>query len=1079
MMGFKVSTNIQRDADTQLDYVVTKNANEVYERIIHNYGRGHNSFTIIGSYGTGKSTFLWALEQHLKGNQLFNAPVNGEFKGVKSFDFVRIVGDGTSFKERFCEVFGLSKFSKSPNKLILKEFDLLIQDITGRKRALVLFVDEFGKHLEYIAKESVDEMYFIQELSEYCNDARKPILFITTLHQNFSIYSKGLSQAERSEWDKVKGRILEIAFDEPVEQLLFFAAQRLKGIQVPKQSQHIYRETLFTIVESNLLSKALIGHIETLEDLFPLDPLAADILTKTLQRYGQNERSLFTFLESAELAKKIDLQEPFTIADCFDYLVKNLSSEIQDGEKNPFKPQWKAAAIALEKAEFIFDENFDSASRIIKTICLVNIFSSAGGTLDHEVLMEYGQSILQTPKASEIIDQLVEKRIIKFSNHRSKYNFLDGTDVDIEQELIDASRHIDRDFDLVSRLEAYFQLDIIPAKRVQFEYGTPRLFSFQFHSELTYSMPSGEIDGHINLIFTKKRVLTKFQDKISSISPSQIFVLFKEVDAIREIIFEIDKINFVINKFHDDKVAGRILHEEKQYQQNQLKSLVEGALFSENANVTWLWNNGKNVEKPKIHSSKALNKLLSRAAEAAYPLTPKYLNEMVNKEYLSSPILTARKALIKMMVEHGQEKNLGFDDKKFPPEKTIYLSLVKNTGIHREKDGLYYFDKPFSDNSNFHQLWKSCEEILEKSINAKLPISAFYESLKSEPFKLKQGFLDYWIPLFLIVKKEDYSLYYMKDEYIPHLTPDVLDLVYKHPGKYYVKGLSSEGIKSQYLGFYKELIDYTESNIKGLESSYITIYGNFLRFYRGLEQYSQKTKSIPKPAQDLRRAIADAKDPESALFEKIPEALGYYGISESNERMNNFLIDLQNNIRYIRTAYDHLVDSIQIQVIEHLNLNVTGFDDYKNKIVELFSAVNKNLIFNDALKIFFTRVTSPLDIKKAYWESVCDAAIGKKLDKVTDEEVIILIDRIKDHFDSIIDLVDIHQLANTNTDNVIQLSILDQSGESIKRSILLNNDKVEASKSLESQFEKLLSKDPDINKAALIRLIEKVFKTNE
>jgi len=112
MAEFKISTNIERDANLNLDYIVTKNANEVYDRIVYNFGRSQHAFTVIGSYGTGKSTFLWALEKHLKGDSKFSKPVNGEFKGVKQFDFVRIVGDTSSFRDRFCEVFGMQSLKK-------------------------------------------------------------------------------------------------------------------------------------------------------------------------------------------------------------------------------------------------------------------------------------------------------------------------------------------------------------------------------------------------------------------------------------------------------------------------------------------------------------------------------------------------------------------------------------------------------------------------------------------------------------------------------------------------------------------------------------------------------------------------------------------------------------------------------------------------------------------------------------------------------------------------------------------------------------------------------------------------------
>lgn len=1076
MAEFKISTNIDRDVHAQLDYIVTKNSNEVYNRIIHNYSRGQNSFSIIGSYGTGKSTFLWAFEHHLNGDLKFDNPVNGEFKGVKKFDFVRIIGDSSSFRDRFCSAFGLLKQAKMSNMAILKEFDALLLDINNRKRALILLVDEFGKHLEYIAKDNPEEMYFIQELAEFCNDKSKQILFITTLHQNFSVYSKGLTNAQKSEWDKVRGRLIDIAFDEPVEQLLFFAAQRLKAIKVPVSLKAIYTNTVKTIIDSHLLGKSLATNFDTLEELFPLDPIAADILTKSLQRYGQNERSLFTFLESPELLAKIEALEPFTVADCFDYLIRNLTSEIEDGEKNPFKPQWKAAIVALEKAEFLFEENYTEASKIIKTICLVNIFSSASGRLDNKVLSSYAETVMGIENPSALIHTLSAKSVIKFSNHRAKYNFIDGTDVDIEQELITASKHVDTNFDLVSRLKSFFEFGIIPAKRIQFELGTPRFFAFNFHSDLAFEEPTDEIDGYINLIFTKRNLKKRIEEEVKGFPESQIFVLFKEIDQIEETIFELDKISYVIKKFSDDKVAFRILNEEKLYRTNQLKSFVEGALFSKDSKVTWIWNPtiDKGGQKRKITSYRALNKLLSDAAELAYPNTPHYLNEMVNKEFLSTPILTARKALLRQLIENGDQKDLGFVENRFPPEKTIYLSLLQRTGIHREKDGAYCFDAP--SESSLLPLWDKCEELLKSSSDSKIPIAKFYEELRKGSFKLKQGFLDFWVPIFLILKKEDYALYFQDGEYVPHLTADVMDLIHKSPNKYFVKALTTEGVRSDYLSFYKELVGFNESNVSGLRSSYITIYSNFLRFYRGLEDFSKNTKMIPQSAIGIRDAIATAKDPESALFQRIPEALGYYNLSEKNkdEKLKSFLNDLQLNIRHIRSAYDDLVNHVEQSIVEHLDFKVNSFVDFKDQICALFSPINKNLILNDQLRVFYVRVISPLDVKKAYWESLCDATIGKRLNKINDDEVQLLIDRLISNFNTLIDLIDIHALNSDDNENIIQLSILDKTGEkNIKKNVILTNEKLKGSKKLESAFEKILSDDHDLNRIALLALLEK------
>jgi hypothetical protein len=1081
MAGFKISTNIERDANVNLDYILTKNADDAFERVIYNYGRGQHAFSVIGSYGTGKSTFLWALQKHLEGKRKFSKSVASEFKGIKSFQFSRIVGESSSFKEKFCEVFGLAKLAESSNKKILKAFAALLDDIQIQKGALILLVDEFGKHLEFVAKRNPDELYFIQELAEFCNDNERNVLFITTLHQNFSSYAKGLSKSEKSEWDKVRGRFIDIAFDEPVEQLIYFASEKLKGHLVPKEFRKNFEKGVECVLKNNLIGNSSTADIAKLERLYPLDPLAADIITKSLQKFGQNERSLFTFLDSPELSASIEANDIFDVSDCFDYLTQNLIGEIEDGERNPFKPQFKAASLALERSEFLFEDTYTQAAALIKTICLVNIFSPAIGILDSKSLTTYAERFLQIEGATAIIEKLVSKKIIKYSIHRSKYNFIEGTDVDIEQELINANKFVDSEFDLVSRLKVHFNFALIPAKRIQFELGTPRFFGFNFYDEIPQNVenPKGEIDGYINLIFTKKRIESQLREYSDTQSSYQIFVLYKEIDEIHDALFQLDKINYVLNKYGDDKVAARILNEEKLFKLSDLKSLVEGALFTKDSKVKWIWNSSIDERfeaRRNISSLTSLNRLLSDACEIAYSNTPKYLNEMVNREHLSSPILTARKALIRQMISFGDQVDLGFSSSLFPPEKTIYLSLLKNTGIHKSKGLHGVYSDPSED--SFKPLWKYSNGILLGSSEGRISIADFIDRLREGEFKLKQGFLDFWVSIFLIIKKEDYSLYSDSGEYIPMLTSDVMDLVHKTPGKFFIKALSTSGVKPDYLAFYKELVGYNESNIKGLQSSYITIYGNFLRFYRGLEEYAQKTKSISVQAQGVRKAIASAKDPETALFVDIPEALGFYGLEKGDKRISDFLQLLQNAIREMRSAYDILIDSIQRDICSSLEMKEElGFEQFKEGIIGRYSKLNKNLILNEQLKLFFIRLVSPMDVKRAYWESLSDVILGKKLDKINDEEVVVLVDRLKDMLSKLDDLAPLHALSNENSGNsYYQMTIVDATGKgSLKKNILLDEKKRTKANELNKKIQSLLSSDSDLNKMVLLELLHNLI----
>jgi len=226
---YSPSINIIRDSERKLDYIVTPNSVQVYEQIINNYLSGTHSFNIVGAYGTGKSSFLVALKHHLCNEQKYFAELNGNFKDVKGFEFLPIIGDYSSLYDTFSKEFGLVADNYSSQdlfKLIEKKYNSISKKFFG----WYIAIDEFGKFLEYAAKNNPEkELYFIQQLAEFVNDNSKNIIFITTLHQGFNSYSLNLNKTQQNEWDKVKGRLKEITYNEPVEQLLLLAADRISS----------------------------------------------------------------------------------------------------------------------------------------------------------------------------------------------------------------------------------------------------------------------------------------------------------------------------------------------------------------------------------------------------------------------------------------------------------------------------------------------------------------------------------------------------------------------------------------------------------------------------------------------------------------------------------------------------------------------------------------------------------------------------------------------------------------------------------------------------------------------------------
>lgn len=94
-MKYIPSINIEQNSFDAQRYIVTPNALSVVGNIVDAFNSGIHSFNIIGSYGTGKSNFILALEDSLKGSNILVAN-KGQFNGYSRFNFVKIVGDYTS-----------------------------------------------------------------------------------------------------------------------------------------------------------------------------------------------------------------------------------------------------------------------------------------------------------------------------------------------------------------------------------------------------------------------------------------------------------------------------------------------------------------------------------------------------------------------------------------------------------------------------------------------------------------------------------------------------------------------------------------------------------------------------------------------------------------------------------------------------------------------------------------------------------------------------------------------------------------------------------------------------------------------
>jgi len=1066
-----ISTNIIRDESKELNYVVTPNVISIYERIVDSSNRNNKSFTLIGNYGTGKSTFLWAFEKNLLKEKIYFSFKQGV--EVNSYDFVKLLGSDTSLTDALCSTL---KLKGGSSKEILEELEAKRIESAKNNKGFVVIIDEFGKFLEYIGKHNdQNDLYLLQLISEWANDDSKEVYFIITLHQSFISYTSSLDISEKLEWEKIKGRFIELLFNEPVEQLLFFASQKLKYNELPKRHSDSFGLLNKLIKKSKLINFNEESTTALARSLYPMDWLSANILVNALQRYGQNERSLFTFLNDGNKYAIHSFKGKFYgVSQVFDYLINALGSEIYSFN-NPHRAQWQTCFRTLERIELIEGIDYALMTTLVKTICLANIFAKTGSLLDKETLSKYIHytSEFNYDAVKLAIEKLERAGAVRFYKHSNKINFLEGTDIDIEQELADVSKEINHDFSVKDAITDLVQFPVILVKRHSYEKGTPRFFEFRILTDLTFShQAEGALDGYINLIFDSKVTEANLKT-LSKNSGSNLFVLYKNSKAIHTEIFTINKLQFLIKKHEEDINAKRLLVQELKFHIQELEKLVLDNLFSDENQNVWFYD-GRAVA---IQSKKALNEKLSVICDMLYSDAPQYRNELVNKEFVSSQISTARKALLRQLLVNESEDGLGFKADKFPPEKSIYITLLKDTGIHGKSNELHHFGFKTPTDQSFLPLWNECTNFIQSANSSKRNLGELHTILGKAPFKLKKGFVEFWIPIFLIINREDFALFHETNGFVPYLTEDVLDLIHKTPTNYSIKSYDVSGLKVNLLESYKELVQST-SEVMGTKSTFLSIFGNFLRFSRGLNEYTLHTQKLSNKAISLREAIKNAKDPEDALFQQFPNALGFHAISinDDEEFLKSYTFHIQDAIREIRTAYDALLNRIEDKIIRSFYCEQTDFTGYKSEIQERLDNVNLSLLGAEQ-SIFYKRLVSPLDDRASWLKSVADAALGKSIDKMIDAEELLLITNIEEFILGLIKASELHEFDVQDHRKMVSIQLISSAGTLVDDKIIVSSEINPEVENVKSELkEKLASLDVHRRKQVLMELLTSELK---
>ena len=1067
---FSLSANIENGFAEGMQYLVTPNAQNAIHNIVNDFRSGIHSFTIIGSYGTGKSSFLLALEADLKktGKQKYLLDAKN-LSNAKSFEIMNIVGDYAEMSTLLSKALNVEGNTSS----ILDSLKDYYTNCQKKGKFLLIVVDEFGKVLEHAAKNNPEkELYFLQKLSELVNVPTRQMLLLTTLHQNFGAYAKGLTEEQANEWTKVKGRFKEITFVEPVEQLLHLASVQLKEDNKTTSDKNI--KPLYKLAkDTRYVSKDF--PLETAKQLYPLDLFSAYTITTAIQRYGQNERSLFTFLASKGSNSISEFKpaehQTYNLQRVYDYVLYNFYSYLKDA--NADSMSWSTIQVSIERVEgqdWESKEEMLHAVNLVKAIGLLNLFGTASFKLTVEHLSEYAKEAMGIANAADVIQKLTAKKIIRYAVYKERLMLFEGTDVDLEAEIREAGLMVSRPVTFVDELNVFFNRRISPVKAHFYQKGTPRYFDYMIREEPLDAVPTGDTDGYIELIFsTHKKALEEIKKFSSETDHALIFAYFTNTEDIIDHLYNIKKYMYLLERVLDknDRVAVTEIQKLKEYEETLLNKAISDNLFSYKNRVVWIYN-GK---VQKVESHRDFNQLLSRVCNEVYCETPVMNNELFNKHKLSGTITAARKSYLTYLTEHYSENGMGFPEDKFPPEKTIYASLLLNTGLHQNGA---FADAP--TNKGFMPLWKACESFLESSENKARKISELIKILSAQPYKIKQGFLEFWIPTYLFIRRQDFALYdASKGAFMPNVNMEFFDLLQKHPGDFEIKKFAVDGVKLDFFNQYRRFVNLGEE-FTITNDRFIETIKPFLSFYVRLDEYTKHTRKFDhESTMRFRDVLAKAKDPEKAFFEDLPEALGFTQEKLKQEVfINEYGNIIQRAIRELRSCYSQLIDRIEARLVEGFGLKSYDYSEYVVEVRERLAYV-KDYLLTGKQKEFHHHVMTEYDNRKEWYQSICYTILEQRLDTLKDEQEDKLADDLVYLFRECEKYSDISKkVGDSDKNEAYSFDMVTNKGTKVRTQtyVLPEKDKSKAN-DLEKKISKLLSGDNNIDICTLLSILNK------
>ena len=743
---------------------------------------------------------------------------------------------------------------------------------------VVLLWDEFGRHLESLLNEGrASALAEIQVLAEFVSRTRGvPATMGLFLHQSLLQYAGNMTQSVRSEWTKIEGRFRTLQYVDESEEIYRLVSEvvasrrgdaKLAGIHARNAARECKTHGLF--------GEAAITEIQqVLHRAYPLEPVTLYLLPRLAARVAQNERTLFSFLDA------VDLDGEVGPAALYDYFAPVMRSDTSVG--GTYR-QWLETESALTKV------SSEDGARALKAACLLSLGMSGERSRAGLGLLRFAlKGYARTDSGEEVVEQLVERKLLLHRRHSDQVAVWHGTDVGLRGRLEEEKRRQVEQFDDLGFLSE----EISPPAWRPVEYNSRhcvrRYLAGRYECAATLPESLGQdqylrrldpgTDGEVLYVLAEshEEISQAEQAVRSDLNADRIVVaLPREPLPIREAALEVWcllRMQTDSELVGADPLVGPELQQMTDDAQGHLQKLLDRLVRPGSDGPRW-FHKGKPMRR--ADSPRGLRTALSNIMEEVFRHCPRINNEMIVRHRPSAVVVNARKKLMLGILERSGMEGLGIEGNS--PDSSMFRCVLLHTGLYRQDKGRWRFAAPEEiEDPGLKLVWEKVQAFLtEPGAKPKDP-RKFLHNLMEPPYGVREGLL----PILLAagLKAFPSALSLTKDgAYVADILPSVIESLCREPDRFRVSVLELDDESEKYLrGLHR--IFTSDPEYEAPEADLVRLCHDALEAWKAqLPAAALTTRQLTPAGQKLQQLIRKGGDPVRLILQDLPRLGGEDG----------------------------------------------------------------------------------------------------------------------------------------------------------------------------------------------------------